>query len=237
MKYSFAKKNGQPAYNIILKKGGRGETKEREKKTYICMDWGTEKTVDRSIVLQPIANVVKLELVADSIFIGRHCVERWTLLDSSIHRDCWRIDEKTFRFFFFFCYIVRWNCNEAGLKLWGWSNVFAVYSCSNFFFFFILFKRYCFLVQRFFSISFSCPFQDTNGSVGETTRQACSVVPLKLPSSSIIRETSLPYTCTWTITSPKMCRYVEFSTIFSLNSIIRWCMFIYLSEEIVICLS
>lgn len=52
------------------------------------MDWGTEKTVDRSIVLQPIANVVKLELVADSIFIGRHCVERWTLLDSSIHRDC-----------------------------------------------------------------------------------------------------------------------------------------------------
>lgn len=88
MKYSFVKKNGQPAYNIILKKGGRGETKEREKKTYICMDWGTEKTVDRSIVLQPIANVVKLELVADSIFIGRHCVERWTLLDSSIHRDC-----------------------------------------------------------------------------------------------------------------------------------------------------
>lgn len=89
MKYSFAKKNGQPAYNIILKKRGEGgnEKRERKKRTFVWTG-GTEKTVDRSIVLQPIANVVKLELVADSIFIGRHCVERWTLLDSSIHRDC-----------------------------------------------------------------------------------------------------------------------------------------------------
>lgn len=89
MKYSFAKKNGQSAYNIILKKrreGGNGK-RERKKRTFVWTG-GTEKTVDRSIVLQPIANVVKLELVADSIFIGRHCVERWTLLDSSIHRDC-----------------------------------------------------------------------------------------------------------------------------------------------------
>lgn len=57
----------------------------------------------------------------------------WFIDSSRLLKDRWK--DISF-FFFFFCYIVRWNCNEAGLKLWGWSNVFAVYSCSNFFFFY-----------------------------------------------------------------------------------------------------
>lgn len=79
---------------------------------------GTEKTVDRSIVFQPIADVVKLELVADSNFIGRHwsVVEWRTLLGTPIRCDCWRIDEKTFRVTFLSGYIVRQKCNEVGLK-------------------------------------------------------------------------------------------------------------------------
>lgn len=55
----------------------------------------------------------------------------WFIDSSRLLKDRWKDIS-----FFFFCYIVRWNCNEAGLKLWGWSNVFAVYSCSNFFFLF-----------------------------------------------------------------------------------------------------
>lgn len=44
MKYPFEKKKkrkiGRSAYNIILKKGVEGDRgAERDKKTYICMDW------------------------------------------------------------------------------------------------------------------------------------------------------------------------------------------------------
>lgn len=60
-----------------------------KKGTFIWTN-GTEKTVDRSIVFQPIADVVKLELVADSNFIERHwsVVEWRTLLGTPIRCDC-----------------------------------------------------------------------------------------------------------------------------------------------------
>lgn len=99
---------------------------------------GTEKTVDRSIVLEPIADVVKLELVADSIFIGRHWSSNGrSLLDAPIRCDCRRIDGKTFRVTFLLRCIVRRKCNEAGLNRGRSKN--STFPRFPFFFFFFLF--------------------------------------------------------------------------------------------------
>lgn len=68
----------------------RERERENMKKSTFIWTNGTEKTVDRSIVFQPIADVVKLELIADSNFIGRHwsVVEWRTLLGTPIRCDC-----------------------------------------------------------------------------------------------------------------------------------------------------
>lgn len=97
---SYSNSSRDVLVHIVKKYKREKQKKDAEKKrereranmkkgTFIWTN-GTEKTVDRSIVFQPIADVVKLELVADSNFIGRHwsVVEWRTLLGTPIRCDC-----------------------------------------------------------------------------------------------------------------------------------------------------